>query len=226
MKPPAAKVIAVFLVSGLCSGLITTFLGLVNSLSLFLGVGLFFLMGVGAAYGICRGRNWLPAAATRARYLWAGATITCCYPIAIYFGTLLAFISEAVLWLVLPGSWFQGMRAQEPMPLMALLMLWGAMIAGFMASVALLIVTDRCDKRVFGLLAAAGVLTTALTLTVYVPVFYSSDPVVTYYRESIYFAVMVPLGDTLFAGLLGYGLVRATPEMEALIAEEKTQTAT
>ena len=209
MKPPAAKVIALFLLAGLGSGVGTTLLGLVHILFLFLGVGLIFLSGVALAYGVCRGRGWLPAAPASSRYWWAGATLTCCYPIGIYFGVLLAFVSEAVLWLLLPGSWFHALRAQEPMPLMAILMLWGALIVGFMVSVALLIVTDRWDKRVFALLALAGLLTTVLTLIVYVPVFYSTDPLVTRYRESIYFAVMVPLGDTLFAGLFGYGLLRA-----------------
>ncbi len=209
MKTPAAKVVGLFLLTGLGSGLITTLLGLLNVLFLFLGVGLVFVVGAAVAYCICRTRHWLPAAPAANRYWWAGATMVCCYPVAIYFGTLLAFVSEAVLWLVLPGSWFHSLRAQEPMPLMAILMFWGAMIVGFMVSVALLIVTDQWDRRVYTLLAAAGVLTTAVTLAFYVPVFYSTDPLVTQYRESIYFAVMVPLGDTLFAGLFGYGLVRA-----------------
>ncbi len=215
MKPPVAKVIALFLLTGLCSGLITTFFGLIHTLFLFLGVGLFFLIGVGAAYGIARRRAWLPAPPSSARYCWAGAAITFCYPIGIYFGTLLAFISEAVLWLLLPSAWFTAIRGEEPMPLMAILMFWGAMIDGFMVSVALWIITDRWDRRVYSLLAAAGIVTTALTLAVYVPVFYSTDPLIVYYRESIYFAVMVPLGDTLFAGLFAYGLVRAAPDMRA-----------
>lgn len=216
MNPPAAKVIALFLLTGLCSGLITTFLGLLNVLFLFLSVGLVFLLGAACSYALCRRRKWLPAAATRGRYLWAGATLAFCYPIGIYFGTLLAFVTEAALWLLLPGSWFQAMRAQEPMPLMAMLMLWGAMIVGFMVSVALLIITDRWDRRVYGLLAAAGILTTAVTLAVYVPVFYSTDPVIVNYRESIYFAIMVPLGDTLFAGLFGYGLLRAARDAQTI----------
>ncbi len=215
MKPPAAKVIVLFVLAGLGSGVATTFLGLLNVLFLFLAVGLLFVLAVALAYAICRGRRWLPAAPASSRYWWAGATMTCCYPLAIYFGTLLAFVSEAVLWLLLPGSWFQALRAEEPMPLMAILMLWGAMIVGFMVSVALLIVTDQWDKRVFLLLAGAGVLTTAITLAFYVPVFYSTDATITQYRESIYFAVMVPLGDTLFAGLFGYGLLRAAAGVSA-----------
>ncbi len=222
MKPPAAKVVGLFVLTGLCSGLVTTFLGLVNVLFLFLGVGLIFVVGAAIAYGICCGRHWLPAAPGANRYWWAAATMVCCYPIAIYFGTLLAFVSEAVLWLLLPGTWFHVLRAQEPMPLIAMLMFWGAMIVGFMVSVALLIVTDCWDRRVYALLAAAGVLTTAVTLAFYVPVFYSTDPVVTQYRESIYFAVMVPLGDTLFAGLFGYGLVRAARSVEIPRAQART----
>ncbi len=211
MKPPIAKVIALFVLAGLCSGLITTLLGLVYVLFLFLAVGLIFLAAAGAAYGICLRRRWLPAAATRGRYLGAGATLMFCYPIGIYLGVLLAFVSEAVLWLLLPASWFTAMRGEEPLPLMALLMFWGAMIVGFMVAVALAVITERWDNRVFVLLLVAGMLTTAVTLTVYVPVFYSADPLVVRYRESIYFALMVPLGDMLFAGLLGYGLVRAAP---------------
>ncbi len=211
MKPPAGKVVALFLLAGLGSGLITTLLGLVYVLFLFLGVGLIFLLGAGGAYGLCLRRQWLPAAATHGRYLGAAATLTFCYPIGIYLGVLLAFVSEAVLWLLLPASWFAAMRGEEPMPLMALLMFWGALIVGFMVAVALAIITERWDNRVFVLLLLAGMLTTALTLAVYVPVFYSADAVVVRYRESIYFALMVPLGDMLFAGLLGYGLVRAAP---------------
>lgn len=218
MKPPVAKVIALFLLAGLCAGLVTSFLGLLHVLFLFLGVGLIFLLGVLGAVGICRRRAWLPAADTGGRYLGAGAVVCFCYPIAIFFGFLMALASEGVLWLLLPGSWFQAMRAQEPLPLMALLMFWGAVIAGFMVSVALVIITDCWDSRILGLLLASGILTAALTLAVYVPVFYSADPVVVYYRESIYFAVMVPLGDTVFAGLFGYGLVRAAREASPPIA--------
>ncbi len=211
MKSPVGRVVALFLLAGLGSGLITSLLGLLSVLFLFLAVGLVFLAGVGAAYCICLRRNWLPAAPTRGCYLGAAATLTFCYPIGIYFGALLAFVSEGVLWLLLPSSWFAALRGEEPMPLMALLMFWGAMIVSFLVAVALTVITERWDNRVFVLLLSAALLTTALTLTVYVPVFYSSDPMVVRYRESIYFALMVPLGDMLFAGLLGYGLVRAAP---------------
>ncbi len=212
MKPPVFKVVVVFLLAGLLSGLITTLLGLLHVLFLFLGVGAVFAAAVGSAYGISLQRNWLPAATTRGRYLGAAATLTFCYPVGIYFGALLAFVSEGALWLVLPVSWFSVMRAEEPMPLMALLMFWGALVVGLMVAIALAIVTDRWDTRIFVSLLIAGLATTALTLTVYVPVFYSADPVVVRYRESIYFALMVPLGDMLFGALLGYGLVRAAPE--------------
>ncbi len=213
MQSAGPKVIGVFLLGGLCAGLVTTLLGLVHVLFLFLSVGLIFLLGIGGGYLLCRRRDWLPAPATRGRYWGAAAVLTFCYPVAIYFGVLLAFVSEGVLWLLLPSAWYQALRAQEPMPLMAMLMLWGALIAGFMVSLALTIVTDGWDNRIFGLLLGAGILTTVVTLAFYVPVYYSTDPLITRYRESIYFAFMVPLGDTLFAGLFGWGLVRAAALM-------------
>ncbi len=209
MELPGLRVVGIFLLGGLVAGLVTTLLGLVHVLFLFLSVGLIFVLCIGGGYWLCRTHQWLPAPATRGRYWGAAAVLTFCYPVAIYFGVLLAFVSEGVLWLSLPSGWYQALRAQEPMPLMAMLMFWGAMIAGFMVCLALTILTDVWDNRIFGLLLGAGILTTAVTLVFYVPVYYSPDPMITRYRESIYFALMVPLGDMLFAGLFGWGLLRA-----------------
>jgi hypothetical protein len=209
----ASSVVGVFVLAGLSSGLVNVLLGFIHVIVLFLFAGLFLCLGMSLAVSYCQNRKLIPTVSSvRYRVTWILFALG--YPLAICFGAMLALVSEGLAMAVM-GTRYEVMRNLEPLPMMTFMMIWGSVLAAFIVSAGLMLITEVWDKRCFIGLVVAGLASVGLTMLFYVPVFNSTQPFVTRYREVIFFGVMIPTGDTLFAGLFAVGLLRAMAGMAA-----------
>jgi hypothetical protein len=213
----APKVIAIFSVAGLCSAAVALLLGFVYLPSLFFLAGVILFGGMAAAYWLALSSGWVLAAPSRARYWEAAALVAIGYPAAELFGTIMSLFCEALLF-AMPSAWHAVLKNYEPVPMIGLLAFWGSLAAAFAVNAAVMVITDRWDKRLLLYLSIAGTVTTVVAMAVYAPNYSATTGFAAEHRELVLFGILLPLGDVLFSVLAGYGLVRARPQARAAAA--------
>ncbi|MFB3814280.1 MAG: hypothetical protein ACE14L_09215 [Terriglobales bacterium] len=213
MRPHAAPVIAVFLLAGLCAAAVSLALAWWYLPLLFFLDGLVLFAFLAAAYAGSHAAGWLPRPPRR-RCWEAALLLVLGYPGAELIGVLGALICEAIL-LATPTEWHS---AHEPQLWIGLLAFWGTIAAAFCVSVAVMVMVDRWQTRTLLLLILAGVSTSLVALAVYIPRYHATEGFAAQYRELVLFGVLLPLGNTLYSVLAGYGLTRPAPRAEKAAA--------
>ena len=210
MSQSSTGVVALFAASGLAAGALGILLGWLCTPFLFFGLGLLLLCAIAGAHTAARFLGWLPGAPARWRYAAAGALLAFGYTACIYAGSLLALLCEGMM-MLLPHSLYTALRAREPLPMIALVLFWGAPAAAIVVNFALVVVSENWDIRIFRALLLCGLGIAFASIAVYAPFYDSSDPMIAAHRELILFGVMLLVGFPIFSGLTGYGLARARP---------------
>ncbi len=214
MAARSARIIAVFLVAGLCAAGLSLLLAWFYLPLLFFTDGLVLCAALGLALSVCRRRRWSPVAPSRREWWEAAALLVLGYPAAELAGVLAALVCEGVL-LFTPTTWH---AAHEPLLWVGLLAFWGTLAAAFCVNLALMVVRARWDWPTLGLLVLAGVVTTAVALAIYAPRYNATEGFAARYRELVLFGVLLPLGNAFYSVLAGYGLTRGTAAENTRVA--------
>lgn len=200
MKPYADKrVILLFAIIGLGSGLLTAALSTVSTLWLWIGPGATLCFSLLISAGIARGQRWLVGAPTLVRSIGAATVIVLAYPIS-----MLVMISSFVLydlWLASNFStvWHESVKSGvEPPSEWALYL--AAVVAALLVSFGLRLITRKFDFQVVSLMVIAGLATIPL-----------SQLLGRWMGEANWHLILFPIGQTFFNGLAGCWWVRTSP---------------
>jgi hypothetical protein len=204
MSSTNRKTVATFALAGLLSGLLIIPLAYLWVPIVFGCEGTLFALGFAVAYLVCR--RSLP----RADSLQFGLLILVLvlgFPLAVAFGAALALASESFLQgEEVSRSW---LADYSPLVMMSLMLLWGSVAAAMFVNTALAVLTAEWNNRIFRLLLLASLGTAVLSFLVYLPAYFSENPLITHYRELALFAVLSPLGNAAMGAVCAMCLLQA-----------------
>lgn len=204
MKSRAFKVVALFLVMGLGSGLLSLFVTTLSKTWGWVGLGAILAPGLLVSMIVAARLKWLSLRLSMWRCIFATLIIIAAYPLAVLVMLGWAF-SYDQLYAVL-------LRGRDPNDGI-ITGLYPAAIAGaLLVSLALRVLTRKWEKQVMLLLVIAGILTIRL-----------SRAVAALIGERNWHLVLFPVGEALFSALCGYWLVRASPVQEQLVSSPATE---
>jgi hypothetical protein len=202
MKSRAFKVVALFLVMGVGSGLLSIFVGSLSSAWMWLGLGAILLPGLLVSIIIASRLGWLSLKLNVPRCVSAALIIVAAYPISVLvmLGSLMLY--ESLFSKLFPAQWREHVYSGSyPFSIWSLYL--AAAVGAFLVSVALRVLTKKWDKQVLLLLVLASVVTIPL-----------SQAIASLIAERNWHLILFPVGESLFGALSGYWLVRASPVEE------------
>lgn len=201
MKSRAFKVVGLFFVMGVVSGLLSSFIGSLSVAWMWLGLGAILLLGLLISITVASRLRWFSLSFSVPRYISAALIVITAYPVSV-----LVMIGSSLLYGRLYGVLFSDRWHQrfysgdDPAVNEGIIIgLYPAAIVGaVLVSLALRVVTKKWDKHVLLLLMIAGVGTIPL-----------SQATAFLIGERNWQLLMFPVGEALFGAVCGYWLLRA-----------------
>ncbi|MBA2704353.1 MAG: hypothetical protein H0U60_10925 [Blastocatellia bacterium] len=211
MKSRALKVLALFLVMGLGSGLLSIFVGSLSSAWMWLGLGAILLPGLLVSIIIAGRLGWLSLKKWSVlRCLSAALIIFAAYPISVFVMVGSLMLYEWLFSKFFPTEWSEHVYSGSyPFSIWALYV--AAVVGAILVSAALRVLTKKLDKRAMLLMIVAGVVTIPL-----------SELIAALIGERNWHLVLFPVGEALFGALSGYWLVRASPVQQQVVSSPAT----
>lgn len=196
------KMIALFLIGGFCSGLITGALIYYAPFVLWFGPGLIFGVGLSASLLVASARRLITLRASLRQQSISVLIVTIGYPMSILIMVAVSNLYITLYRLLFPSAWQQHLANGQIIAIGDEGFKVGLYLAGvaaaIMVSVALWILTRSWDGKVFTLLAISSFATVFL--------FYNFPGPIMNYIDNV--SVLFIFGGTLFTGLCGYWLTR------------------
>ncbi|MDQ1637728.1 MAG: hypothetical protein QOF62_1067 [Pyrinomonadaceae bacterium] len=203
MKSRTFKVLALFLVVGLSSGLLSISVAVWSKAWGWVGLGAILAAGLLVSMIIAAGLKWIPLKASLRRALFATLIIIAAYPLAV-----LVMLGSAFFYDSLYAARFGGPDVTDGI----IGGLYPAAIVGaILVSLALRVLTRKWDRQAFVLMIVAGVATIPL-----------STAIAGLIGEPNWHLVLFPVGEAFFSAVCGYWLVRASPVEERVVASPAT----
>jgi F0F1-type ATP synthase membrane subunit c/vacuolar-type H+-ATPase subunit K len=203
MKSSVFKVVTLFLVVGLSSGLISIFVATLSKTWGWVGLGAILAAGLLVSMIIAAGLKWLSLKPSLWRSLFATLIIIVAYPLAV-----LVMLGSAFLYDSLYAVRFGGPDVTDGI----ITGLYPAAIVGaVLVSLALRVLTRKWEGQAILLLVIAGLLTVPL-----------SEAIALLIGSRNWHLVLFPVGEALFSAVCGYWLVRASPVQEQLVSSPAT----
>lgn len=210
MKSRVLKVLALFFVMGLGSGLLSIFVGSLSSAWMWLGLGAILLLGLLVSIIIASRLGWLSLKWSVLRCLSAALIIVAAYPISVLVMVGSLMLYEWLFAKFFPAEWREYIYSGSyPFSIWALYL--AAVVGAILVSAALRVLTKKWDKRALLLLVVAGIVTIPL-----------SQAIASVIAERNWHLILFPVGEALFGALSGYWLVRASPAQEQVVASQAT----
>lgn len=200
------KLISLFLAGGGGSGLVTIFLISITPWTLWLGVGLLYLLGLGVSLHLARKLGWLRMRTTVKRYNTSALIIVLAYPVSVLVMLESLSLYDRLYRVLFAESWERrastGGSPETEGFYVGLLM--AALVSASLVSIALRLVSGKWDNRAFVLMLLAAAVTVPLSLAILSLIrsmqIYAGDG----------FSVMFVVGEASLAAVSGYWLSRQT----------------
>lgn len=214
MKSRTFKVVVLFFIMGLGSGLLSIFIGSLSVVWMWLGVGAILLLGLLLSIIIARRLGWLSLVWSGPRSFFAALIIVVAYPISE-----LVMIGGSILYGRLYEILFS-ISAQERLSIgdnpsgregFFIGLALAAVVSAVLVSLALKVLTRKWDKGVMFVLITAGLVTIPL-----------SQAIAALIGELNWHLVLFPVGEAFFSTLCGYWLLRAGPVQEQAVSSPAT----
>ena len=210
MKSRAFKVVALFFIMGLGSGLLSIFVTTLSTALGWVGLGAILLPGLLVSIIIASRLGWLSLKLNVPRCVSSALIIVAAYPVSVLvmLGSLMLY--EWLFSKLFPAEWREHVYSGSyPFSIWSLYL--AAAVGAVLVSIALRVLTKKWDKQALLLLVLAGVVTIPLSQTI-----------ASLIAERNWHLVLFPIGEALFGALSGYWLVRASPVKERVVASPAT----
>jgi hypothetical protein len=206
MKSRTVKVVGIFLVMGLASGLLSIFIGSLFAAWMWFGIGAILLLELLISIIIASQLNWLSLTLSVRRSLSAALIMVTAYPISVFVMIGSALLYGRLYAAVFSERWQERYYSGDDPAVNegVIAGLYPAAIVGaVLVSVALKVLISRWDKQAMLLLVLAGIVTIPL-----------SQVIASLLSEPNWHLVLFPVGEALFSALCGYWLLRVSPVEE------------
>lgn len=202
MKSNSIKIVLLFALGGIISGLLTIILSHLTVWVIWLGVGLVFLFGLATSYAIARRQQWILVDVSPGYHLLSALIITVSYPTAFIVMLLGTMLYDFFYRVSFPDKWAQRVSSGDfDNGNFAVGLMIAAAVSSFHMSYALKLITKRWYRDGLGLFILAGLVTIPL-----------SRSLSSLFGDPNSFLYLLPVGQILFSALFGYWLVLAKSE--------------
>jgi len=214
MKSRAFKVVTLFLVMGLGSGLLSILVATLSKTWGWVGLGAIVAPGLLISMIIAARLRWLSLNWSVPRCLSAALIIVTAYPVSV-----LVMIGSALLYgrlyaVLFSDRWHERFYSGDD-PAVNEGIITGlypaAIVGAVLVSLALRVLTRKWDRQAFVLMIVAGVATIPL-----------STAIAGLIGEPNWHLVLFPVGEAFFSAVCGYWLVRASSVQEQLVSSPAT----
>jgi hypothetical protein len=210
VKSSAYKVVALFAIMGLGSGLLSAIIAILSSAWGWVGLGAILALGVFVSVIIASRLRWLSLNMSIQRCISAALIIVVAYPISVLVMITGQVAYEALYARIFPTEWHERVYSGS-FPYTILPLYLAAMVGAVLVSSALRVFTRKWEKQVMLVLVIAGILTIPLSQTIAALI-----------GEPNWHLVLFPVGEALFGALSGYWLLKASPLREQLVSSPAT----
>jgi len=214
MKSRAFKVVALFLVMGLGSGLLSIFIATLSKTWGWVGLGAILAAGLLISMIIAGRLRWLSLRLSVPRCISAALIVVAAYPVSVLVMLGSAFLYGWLYSVLLPLRWRERLNAGDgPDANEGIIIgLFVAATAGaILVSLAVRVLARKWEKQAMLLLVIAGVLTIPL-----------SQAIAALIGERNWHLILFPVGEALFGALSGYWLGRASPTKGEVVSSPVT----